>query len=133
MTDLPNGRRRNDDGARAKTDGDVFALDPVTSPERWESLVAGIRERAAPILEARRNQSLAATLAGWRRPVLTSVAGLAAAAVAVLLLLPAEESTPVETMFAEAMMPWSVAAWLDGSYAPTVEELVQSVEEEYLP
>ena len=133
MTDLPNGRSRKDDGARAKPGGDVFELDPVTRPEHWKTLLAAINEHAAPILEARRQQGLMGTLAGWRRPVFTGAAGLAAAAVAILLLLPAEDGTPVETMFAEAMMPWSVAAWMDGSYTPTVEELVQAVEEEYAP
>lgn len=148
MTDLPNGRDGQDHGGerpraqvrrpqpqrdRPQAERDVFALDPVTGPERWEALVARINERAEPILEARRYRSVAGTLAGWRRPVMTSVAGLAAAAVAVLLLLPAGEATPVETMFAEAMMPWSVAGWVDGSYAPTVEELVIAAEEEYAP
>ena len=148
MTDLPDGRDGHDHGGerpRAQVDHpqperdrpqakrDVFALDPVTAPERWEALVSRINERAGPILEARGYRSLAGTLAGWRRPVMTGVAGLAAAAVGVLLLLPAEEATPVETMFAEAMMPWSVAGWVDGSYAPTVEELVIAAEEEYTP
>lgn len=141
MTDLPNGHDGQDhDGQdhggerpRAQAARDVFALNPVISPERWEALVARISERAEPILAARRHQSLAGTLAGWQRPVLGGVAGLAAAAIAVLLLLPAEEDPSLETMFAEAMMPWSVAAWLDGSYAPTVEELVMAAEEEYTP
>lgn len=136
MTDLPNGQDGHGHGGerqRPQAEVDLFALDPVTGPERWEALVARINERAEPILEARRYQSLAGTLAGWRRPVFTGVAGLAAAAVAILLLLPAEEATPVETMFAEAIMPWSVAGWVDGSYAPTVEELVIAVEEEYAP
>jgi len=142
MTDLPNGQdghHGHDGQARGaerphpQAERDVFALNPGISPERWEALVARINERAEPILEARRHQSLAGTLAGWQRPVLTGVAGLAAAAIATLLLLPAEEATPVETMFAEAMMPWSVAAWVEGSYAPTVEELVLAVEEEYTP
>ncbi len=148
MTDLPNGRDGQDhsgDRPRAQAERpqperdrppperDVFALDPVTGPERWEALVARINERAGPVLEARRHESIAGTLAGWRRPVMSGVAGLAAAAVAVLLLLPAEEATPVETMFAEAIMPWSVAGWVDGSYAPTVEELVIAAEEEYTP
>ena len=157
MTDLPDGRDGQDpggersrpqagrvrpqarrdrpeaEGDRPQAQRDVFVLDPLIGPERWEALVARINERAEPILEARRYRSLAGTLAGWRRPVLSGVAGLAAAAVAVLLLLPAEEGTPVETMFAEAMMPWSVAGWVDGSYAPTVEELVIAAEEEYAP
>ena len=163
MTDLPNGHDDRDgqdgydgqDGAvgqdahvgrdahvgqndsgerpRVQAERDVFALNPVISPERWEALVGRINERAGPMLAARRHRSLAGTLAGWHRPVLGGVAGLAAAAIAILLLLPAEEATPVETMFAEAMMPWSVAAWVDGSYAPTVEELVMAVEEGYTP
>ncbi len=127
------GDRPHTQRDRPHAQRDVFALDPVISPGRWEALVARINERAEPVLEARRYRSLAGTLAGWRRPVLSGVAGLAAAAVAVLLLLPAEEATPVETMFAEAMMPWSVAGWVDGSYAPTVEELVIAAEEEYAP
>ncbi len=137
--DGQRGRGGQDDLAhtggepRPQADRDVFALNPVISPERWEALVARINQRAEHMLAARRHQSLAGTLAGWQRPVLGGVAGLAAAAIAILLLLPAEEATPVETMFAEAMMPWSVAAWVGGSYAPTVEELVMAVEEGYTP
>lgn len=148
MTDLPNGqdgrnghggreshgsRDRGGERPRAQAERDVFALNPVISPERWEALVARINERAGPMLAARRHRSVAGTLADWQRPLLGGVAGLAAAAIAVLLLLPAQEATPVETLFAEAMMPWSVAAWVDGSYAPTVEELVIAVEEGYTP
>ena len=136
MTDQPNGRGRTQTAFQrphANADSDVPTLDPLASPGRWETLVARITERAEPILETRRHRSVAGTLARWQRPVLTSVAGLAAAAVAVLVLLPAEEATTVETMFAEAMMPRSVAAWLGGSYTPTVEELVMAVEEEYAP
>lgn len=64
--------------------------------------------------------------------MLTGAASLAAAAAAVFLLLPGYGAEPVEATLAEAMVPWSVAAWMDGSYAPTVEELVQAVEE-YAP
>jgi len=142
VADLDNGQAGRDGEDRLARGAErphqlaergVCALNPGIRPQRWEALVARINERAEPILEARRHQSLAGTLAGWQRPVLTGVAGLAAAAIATLLLLPAEEATPVETMFAEAMMPWSVAAWVEGSYAPTVEELVLAVEEEYTP
>ncbi len=64
--------------------------------------------------------------------MLTTAAALAAAAVAVLSLLPADDGDLVEATLAEAVVPWSVAAWIDGSYAPTVEELVRAVEE-YAP
>ncbi len=132
MTKFPNGRGRGSALAGPKARSKVFELHPEASPARWESLVADINERARAILDARRRQTVAGTLTGWRRPVLTGTAGLVAAAVAVLLLLPREGREPVETTFAEAMVPWSVAAWMDGSHVPTVEELVQAVEE-YAP
>lgn len=110
----------------------VFNLDPEVDPSRWEELVAGIMELARPILEARRQQTLAGTLSGWRRPVLGGAAGLAAAAVAVLILLPGGDGATVEVSLAEVVMPLPVAAWMDGGYAPTAGELVQAVSE-YVP
>ena len=110
----------------------VFELDPEMHSARWESLVTDIMERARPILEARRQQTLEGTLSRWRRPVMAGAAGLAAAAVAVLLLLPGPNSAPEEISLAEVMMPWTVAAWMEGSYAPTAGELVLAVEE-YMP
>ena len=119
---------------RGRSDSDpvVFELDPVMHPDRWESMVAGIMERAQPILDARRQQSFEGTLSRWRRPVLLGSAGLVAAAAAVLLLLPAGDSAIDEVSFAEVMMPWPVAAWMEGSYAPTAGELLLAVEE-YVP
>ena len=128
-SDQTNGRAR--DGSPDSVSL-VFELDPGTHPDRWESMVAEIMERARPILEARRQQTLEGTLSRWRRPVMAGAAGLAAAAVAVLLLLPGQNSGPDEISFAEVMMPWSVAAWMDGGYAPTADELVQAVAE-YVP
>lgn len=108
------------------------ALDPETDPNRWELLVARIMAEAQPWLNARRREAtLASTLAGWRRPVIAVAGGLAAAALATLLLLPGDGGAE-EVAIAEVMVPWSVAAWIEGSYAPTVEELVAAVEE-YAP
>ena len=132
MTKLQNSHAGGTASPRPEARSGVFDLEPETSPARWESLVARINERARPILDARRRRTVAGTLMGWRRPVLTGAVSLAAAAVAVLLLLPGEDDEAVETTFAEAMVPWSVAAWMDGSYTPTLEELVQAVEE-YAP
>lgn len=120
------------DRGRADADPRVFELDPGSQPDRWESMVAAIMERARPILEARRQRSLEGTLARWRRPVMLGSAGLAAAAAAVLLLLPGGDAGADEISFAEVMMPWSVAAWMDGSYTPTAGELVLAIEE-YVP
>ena len=66
-------------------------LTPELDPNRWEALVARIVADARPLLEARRRRhSLARTLSGWRRPVMTGALGLAAAATATLLLLPGD-------------------------------------------
>lgn len=110
----------------------VFELDPALNPDRWEAMMARIMKRAQPILEARRQQTLEGTLSRWRRPVMLGSAGLAAAAAAVLLLLPGGDAGAEEVSFAEVMMPWTVAAWIEGSYAPTAGELVLAVEE-YMP
>ena len=128
-SDPTHGRAR---GGSPDSVPPVFELDPEMHPDRWKAMVAEIMERARPILEARRQQTLEGTLSRWRRPVMAGAAGLAAAAVAVLVLLPGQASGPDEISFAEVMMPWSVAAWMDGGYAPTAGELVQAVEE-YVP
>ena len=129
MNDHANGR-----AGRGRTDSApaVFELDPQAHPDRWESLVADIVERARPLLEARQQQTLEGTLTRWRRPVMLGSAGLAAAAAAVLLLLPGGGGGVDEVSFVEVMMPWPVAAWMEGSYAPTAGELVLAVEE-YVP
>lgn len=120
--------------ARGRPDSDpvVFELDPTLNPDRWESMMARIMERARPILAARRQQTLEGTLSRWRRPVMLGSAGLAAAAAAVLLLLPGGDAGADEVSFAEVMMPWNIAAWMEGDYAPTAGELVLAVEE-YMP
>ena len=110
----------------------VFDLDPGMNPARWEAIVAGILERAGPILAARRRQGLTGTLSGWQRPVLAGAAGLAAAGLAVMILLPGGDSAPAEVSLAEVVMPLPVVAWMDGGDAPTAIELVDAVEE-YVP
>ena len=106
-------------------------LDPYDDPDRWEVIVTRINHAAGPLLATRRAGSLAFTLSTWRTPVVLGSAGLVAAAALALLFLPKIE--PVEEVtLAEAVMPWAVAGWMDGSYTPTVQELVQAVEE-YTP
>ncbi len=104
-------------------------LAPEADPDRWQSLVARINERARPILAARRRESVAGTLDGWRRPVLAGAVALAAAAVAVLVLLPAANDAAAEPTLSEAVVPWSVAAWVETDQMPAVEELVLAGEE----
>ena len=107
-------------------------LAPERHPGHWETLVARIVAEAEPLLEARR-RTLSLTLTQWSRPVAAGAAGLVAAALATLLFAPATgPATPVDAGLDEVVVPWSVAAWMDGSHAPTVEELVL-VMEEYSP
>ena len=35
---------------------------------------------------------------------------------------------PEDVALAEAVVPWTLAAWMEGAYAPTVMELVRSVD-----
>lgn len=118
-------------GSRASRDAKgVRPLAPELDPSRWETLVARIVSEARPLLEARRRRHpFARTLADWRRPVMVGAGALAAAAVATLFLLPGGDPAPVEAAFDEVVVPWSVAAWMDGSHTPTVEELVLAMEE----
>ena len=127
MTELPAAENGSD--RRGGAGGDR-ALAPETDPNRWEALVARIVGEARPLLEARRRRrTIARSLTAWRRPVMTASAGLATAAAATLLLVPGDDPAPVEASFDEVVVPWSVAAWMDGSHAPTVEELVLAMEE----
>lgn len=104
-------------------------LTPELDPGGWETLVGRIVAEAGPLLEARRRQhGLARALSEWRRPVVTGAVGLAAAALAALFLLPGGD-VPVEAALDEVVVPWSVAAWMDGSHTPTVEELILAMEE----
>ncbi len=91
--------------------------------------MARINARAGPILATRRSESVAGTLNGWRRPVLTGSFALAAAATAVLLLLPTTSDAAAEATLSEAVVPWSVANWVETDQMPAVEELVLAGEE----
>ena len=121
MNDMRTG------GASGRAEVDELA--PERDPRRWEALVARIVAEAEPLLEARR-RTLSLTLTQWGKPVMVGAAGLMAAALATLLFVPTAETTaPVEAGLDEVVVPWSVAAWIDGSHAPTVEELVLAIGE----
>ncbi|MDE2974292.1 MAG: hypothetical protein OXU64_06140 [Gemmatimonadota bacterium] len=130
MTELPTAENGSNGRGGAGAPPGNRALDPEIDPNGWEDLVARIVGEARPLLQSRRRRSaLARSLAEWRRPVIAASAGLAAAAAAALLLVPGYDPAPVEASFDEVVVPWSVAAWMDGSHAPTVEELVLAMDE----
>ena len=130
MTEVPaaeSGSNRTG-GAGAPPENRVLA--PEIYPNGWEDLVARIACEARPLLQdRRRRRTIARSLTAWRRPVIVTSAGLAAAAAATLLLVPGDGPATVEAFFGEVVVPWSVAAWMDGSHAPTVEELVLAMDE----
>ncbi|MCE2398847.1 MAG: hypothetical protein J4F34_07425 [Gemmatimonadetes bacterium] len=101
---------------------EVGELAPERNPRRWEALVARIVAEAEPLLEARR-RTLSLTLTQWGRPVMVGAAGLMAAVLATLLLVPtADTPTPVQAGLGEEVVAWSVVAWMDGSDAPLAIE-----------
>lgn len=129
MTELPTHRNGGTENAGSSGRAGGRRLTPEFDPGRWEALVGRILAEARPLLEARRrHHTLARALSEWRRPVVTGAVGLAAAAVATLFLLPGDDPVPVEAALDEVVVPWSVAAWMDGSHTPTVEELILAME-----
>ena len=119
-------------GSRGSRDGKgVRPLAPELDPNRWEALVARIVSEARP---PPRGAAAPAPVRPARSPIgagrsWLGAGSLAAAAVATLFLLPGGDPAPVEAAFDEVVVPWSVAAWMDGSHTPTVEELVLAMEE----
>ena len=107
----------------------LSSLSPDLDPDRWETLVSRINTAAEPYLDER--QRLATPLSvvsSWRTPVLSGAVALAVAGVAALALIP----EPEEVAVVEAVMPGTVAAWLDGGATFTMAELVADVEA-YVP
>ena len=105
-------------------------LSPESDPERWETLVTVIIDRARPVLERRRiaRAGVLRVIAAWRVPVLSLSAGLAAAGLAVLLLWdrpqPAVEDGQTIPVLAEAVVHPSLAAWMSGQYQPDPIEII---------
>ena len=114
-------------------DDKTVELNPEIHADRWEALVSRINDEAGPLLAARRRRaSLGGVLSAWTRPVMTASIGLAAAALLAVVLIPEPVDAEDGAALAEAVVPWSVAAWMDGEYSPTVEELIWAVED-YTP
>ena len=105
-------------------------LDPARDPARWEAMIGGILERAAPTLAAYHGHpGPVDLLASWLRPALAAAAVLAAIAIGVLA--PAGEPTPARAApgVSEVLgYPAPVAAWVEAGRRPSVEELVVAME-----
>lgn len=101
----------------------LSALDPARDPARWRAVLDGTLARVDDVLLHRREDALS-LIAGWRRPV------LAAAAAAVLMLVPVEvalerRETRVETV--RGLVAVSTA-WAREGRAPTGAELLRAMD-----
>ena len=110
---------------------DLAPLDPGRDPGRWEAMVAGITAAAAP--ELARPARLPAPgmmmlLADWVRPTVSAAALMAAAAGAFLLAGPDSAAAESTSLASQLGYSTSVASWVDGQSASSVEEMVLDVE-----
>lgn len=101
---------------------DLSALDPTQDNERWESLIAAIRERAAPELALRSERSVIGVLGYWAWPVLAAASLIALLSGGALALL---RPTPVYAGVVEALgLSEPVAVWLQQNAVTTDDLLI---------
>jgi len=105
-------------------------LDPSRDPERWEAMVRGIVERAAPILAGYAARGPVELLAAWLRPTLAAAAVVAALALGALVSGAREPETGASIGLGDALgYPTPVTTWMSTGQTPTIEELVVAMEE----
>lgn len=108
-------------------------LDPTRDPARWESMVRGIVDRAAPILAGYAARGPAEWLVAWVRPTLAAAAVVAALALGALVAGgrgPAAENGAAAIGLGDALgYPAPVTAWVSTGETPIIEELVVAMEE----
>jgi anti-sigma-K factor RskA len=108
---------------------DLTPLDPAADRARFERVVAGIADRVAPSLRARRmRRNVWGELAAWRRPVLTAAALLAVAATAVIARVPragtAGGTSAAGSLIEAAGMPSRLAGIVESSAPPGPSDVV---------
>ncbi|CAA9326795.1 MAG: hypothetical protein AVDCRST_MAG89-1934 [uncultured Gemmatimonadetes bacterium] len=109
---------------------DLAPLDPSRDTELWESMVGKIAAAAQPELARRASMpapGMLLLLQDWIRPAISTAALIAAVAGAILIAQPS--STSSAPGMADALgYPETVATWIEGGQAPSVEELVFALE-----
>lgn len=111
---------------------DLAELEPTASGS-LDALVRGINERAAPEL-ARRAAARGpiAVLAGWARPALTAAAALAAVSlVGLSVARSAGSAAPLRGLPEELGLPQLVAEWVAEGRAPTRDDLLIAMEDDF--
>lgn len=106
---------------------DLSPLD--LSPERRAAMTAAILARSEPLFARYAARGPLTVVAGWLRPALAAAALVAAIALGSLLVA-RDESTASGPTTSEALgFPGPVIAWAEAGRAPSLEELVISLEE----
>ena len=104
------------------------------APSRHAALTAGIVERGEPILARRRAaRGPFVVLAAWTRPALAAAAVVMLAALAALLAERPREAAAVPTTTEALGFPAPVVAWAEAGRAPSLEELVVTMNPEVSP
>lgn len=107
---------------------DFSALDPMQDPGHWRDVMAETLARVDGVLDRRRQDPLT-TIAGWRRPL------LAAAAIAVLVLVPVElalETREPQTEQVRRLVSLSTG-WDRGESPPTGADFLRALTSRELP
>ena len=111
-------------------------LDPAVDPARWEDAVGRIMTAAQPEL-ARREVARGAVdvLEDWARPIFAIAASLVLLASAALLQSGSGLPTDIATAdgdpntVAEVFLSAELAAWIEGGYSLTADELVTAIDD----
>jgi predicted NBD/HSP70 family sugar kinase len=101
---------------------DLSALDPQRDEARWDAFVEATLRRVDPVLAARREDDPLGVIARWTRPV------LAAAAIIVLMLVPAEMALDARERHTEQVRRLVVlSVEVFGGAAPSGDAFVQAL------
>lgn len=106
---------------------DLSSLD--LAPERRAVLSAAIRARGGPILARYARRGALVVLAEWLRPALAAAALVVAIALGALIAARGESAASSPSTSEALGFPGPVVAWAESGRAPSLEELVISLEE----
>jgi hypothetical protein len=112
---------------------DRIDLSPIDlDPQRREAMTDAIMARGKPILARyATGRGPLVVLAAWLRPALAAAAIVVAVALGVLTRAPREGATVSAPTTSEALgLPGPWVAWVETGRAPSLEELVVSMEED---
>lgn len=110
---------------------DFGALDPSRDTVRWEGMIRGISERAAPALARRAaERNVFVLVADWARPALAAAAALAAVSAGALAWeLGDPASAPLAGVEEALQLAEPVSLWVAEERAPTTSDLIAAVED----